>query len=228
MQAVIIAGGLGTRLRPITIEIPKPMVRINGRPFLEYQLKLLKRYGITDILLCVGYLAEHFSGYFKDGKKLGVNIQYSIEEEPLGTGGALKNAEKKIEKDFIALNGDTYLPIDYKKLIESYKAKKKKGVVVLYDNHEKIAENNISLGEDNLVTAYDKNSSIGMNYLDAGVGVFNKSILSLIPKKRKVSLEVEIFPKLIKRKELAGYATSQRFYDIGTPERLKKIEEILR
>lgn len=228
MQAVIIAGGLGTRLRPVTLQTPKPMVEVNGRPFIEHQILLLKRNGVKDFILCVGYLAERFVEHFGDGKKLGVNIDYSIEEEPLGTGGALKNAEDKIEDDFLSVNGDTYLPIDYRRLVGFYRKRKRKGVVVLYDNRKKIAENNISLGVDGLVSGYNKNSGAGMNYVDAGVCVFNKSVLSLIPAGRKVSLELEIFPRLIGQRELVGYVTGRRFYDMGTPDRLREIEEILK
>lgn len=228
MQAVVMAGGLGIRLRPVTLQVPKPMVCVNGRPFLEHQILLLKRNGVSVFLLCVGYLAEKFVEHFGDGKKLGVNIGYSVEKKPLGTGGALKNVEKKIDENFLLINGDTYLPINYRKLVEFYRDRERKGVVVLYDNRERIAENNISLGDNELISGYDKNSSTGMNYVDAGVCVFNKSVLSLIPRGRRVSLEMEIFPRLIEQKELVGYVTGQRFYDMGTPERLREIEKILR
>lgn len=228
MQSVIVAGGLGTRLRPITYEVPKSMVRVNGKPFLEHQIQRLESGGIKTLLLCIGYLGEQIREYFGDGSRFGVNIKYSVEEKPLGTGGALKNAEKELEKEFILLNGDTVTQVDYKKLMEIHKSSGKTGLVLLYDNSERIAANNISLGKDGLVTAYSKKSSIGMTHVDAGVYVFNKKVLSLIPKNRKVSLEAEIFPKLIKQKELLGCKTKQRFYDMGTPERLKKMEEILR
>jgi mannose-1-phosphate guanylyltransferase len=228
MQAVVMAGGLGTRLRPVTLKIPKPMVLVNGRPFIEHQILLLKKNGIRDFLLCVGYLADRFVEHFGDGKKLGVNVRYSVECEPLGTGGALKNAEKMLEEDFLYVNGDTYLPIDYKKLVEFYMEKKKKGVIVLYDNRVKIAENNISLGGDGLVAGYSKKSAAGMDYVDAGVCLFNRSVLSLIPEGNAVSLEMETFPRLIEQKQLAGFVTSQWFYDMGTPERLREIEGVLR
>lgn len=228
MQAVIMGGGLGTRLRPLTFEIPKSMVPVNGKPFLEHQVNHLKESGIKKFLFCIGYLGEQIEEYFGDGERFGVSIQYSVEDKPLGTGGALKNAEDKLEEDFVLVNGDTYNPIDIKEVVEFYNTKEKKGLVVLYDNHEKIVENNISLGEDGLITAYDKESSAGMTHVDAGVYVFNKSVLSLIPKDKKVSLETEIFQQLIRQKELVGYATGHRFYDIGTLKRFKKIEEVLR
>jgi len=226
MQVVILAGGLGTRLRPLTFEIAKSMAPVNGRPFLEHQIKYLKQQGMKKILLCVGYLSEQVVEYFNDGKKFGVEIQYSVEREPLGTGGALKNAEGKIGEEFILVNGDTYLPLDYKRLLDFWK-QKKKNVIVAYNNAEKIVGNNMFV-KGGKVLAYSKNSSIGMNSVDAGVYVFNRDVLSFIPKNKKVSLETEIFSKLIEQKQLAGYVTSQRFYDMGTPERLKKMEEILK
>lgn len=228
MQAVVMAGGLGTRLLPVTLKIPKPMVLVNGKPFVEHQILLLKKNGVRDFVLCVGYLAEKFVEYFGDGGRLGVKIRYSVESEPLGTGGALKNAENMLEDFFLYVNGDTYLPLDYRKLVGFYLEKKKKGVIVLYDNRVKIAENNISLGGDGLVVGYSKKSAAGMDYVDAGVCVFNKSILSLIPENRVVSLEMETFQKLIAQKELAGFVSGQRFYDMGTPERLREIEGVLR
>jgi len=228
MQAVFMAGGLGTRLRPITLDTPKPMIRVNGRPFLEHQISFLKKQGIKEFLLCVGYLHEKVVEHFGDGRGLGVGIQYSVEDKPLGTGGALKNAENKIEQVFMVLNADTYLPIDYPKLVGFYRKKKKKAVMVLYDNHEKLMVNNARLGGDGLVQAYNKESSEGMTHVDAGTYLFNKRVLSLIPAGREVSLETEVLPKLIEGKELAGYVTGQRFYDMGTPERLRETEEVLR
>jgi len=113
MQVVILAGGKGTRLRPITYQVPKPMVPIHGKPFLQYQLELIKSLGINEVLLLVGYLGKQIEEYFGGGPKFGLNIEYSYENNPLGTGGALKNAEEKLAEKFLLLNGDTFLPMDY-------------------------------------------------------------------------------------------------------------------
>ena len=113
MQTIILAGGLGTRLRPLTNTIPKPMIHINGKPYLEYQIEYLKRFNLIDILILVGYLGESIESYFGDGKHFGVNITYSYEKEPLGTAGGIKNAEENItENEFLLLYGDSFLPIN--------------------------------------------------------------------------------------------------------------------
>src|SRR4029077_9597920 len=116
MQVLILAGGLGTRMRPITETIPKPMITVAGKPFLQHQLELLRGAGIAKVLLLVAYLGEQIREYFGDGAKFGCKISYSFEPAPLGTGGALKNAEAQLQDDFVLVNGDTYLGIDYRAL----------------------------------------------------------------------------------------------------------------
>ncbi|MCJ7509172.1 MAG: sugar phosphate nucleotidyltransferase, partial [candidate division Zixibacteria bacterium] len=116
MQALILCGGLGKRLRPLTRKIPKSMLPVAGKPFLEYLIKLLKQNGIKEIILCTGYLHNKLKDYFGDGEKFGVNIQYSREHFPLGTGGAIKNAEKLIKSRFFVLNGDSYINLNLKSL----------------------------------------------------------------------------------------------------------------
>src|SRR5208282_6436393 len=118
-QAVILAGGLGTRMRPITETIPKPMIAVAGEPFLHHQLSLLRSFGIRRVLLLVAYLGDQIENYFGDGTSLGLQLGYSYESAPLGTGGALKNAEALLDDEFVVLNGDTYLAIDYAALIRS-------------------------------------------------------------------------------------------------------------
>ena len=120
-QAVLLVGGLGTRLRPITESVPKPMVEVEGKPFLEYKIESLKKYGIKKFILCVGYLGHLVEEYFGDGKRFGVDIAYSYErDELLGTAGAVKNAENLVSGDFIVSNGDTFLDIDFQCLIVVY------------------------------------------------------------------------------------------------------------
>lgn len=226
--AVILAGGRGERLRPLTDSIPKPMIRIKGKPFLQYQLELLSKYNIADIILCVGFLHDTIIDYFGDGSGQNVSIRYSIEDIFLGTGGALKYAQEHLPQDFLLLYGDSYLPIDYTRLLESWYASGAQGLVVCYDNALGIDRNNVRLDPDGLIRSYNKRAPAeGANYLEAGASVLKKDILELIPSGKPVSLEEEIFPLLIKAGLLHGYPTPQRYYDIGTPERLKQIEGAL-
>lgn len=228
MQVVFLAGGEGTRLRPITYETPKPLVLINGKPFLQHKLEFVKSFGYTDILLLVGYLNNKIEKYFGNGRKFGLNIEYSNEKELLGTGGALKNAANKLHDEFLLLNGDTFLPIDYSELILYFHKNNKIGTVTVYSDPDNMLPNNISLDKFNMILDYNKNSPIGMNYVDAGASVYKKEVLDYIPGLQKCSLEKEVFPQLIKRNQLIAFPTKQKFYDMGTFEGLKKIEGILK
>ncbi len=227
MQAVILAGGIGTRFRPLTLKTPKSMIHVMGRPYLEYQIEYLKRYNITNILLCIGYLGENIQSHFGDGQLWGVRIKYSFEDSPLGTGGALKKASNHLEDSFILIYGDSYLPINYSSIEKHFLEIDKMLLMVLYDNVEDTSvPNNVSLNEQGIVTHYEKDSRNSMlQYVDAGVLALKKDILDLLPSGREASLEKEIFPGLIARQECAGFVTRERFYDIGTPERLKAFED---
>jgi len=179
MQVVILAGGLGTRLRPLTYKIPKAMVPIKGKPFLEHQLKILKNNGLNDILICIGYLGEEVKKYFGNGEKWGLNIEYSFEREPLDTGGAIKNAEDRLENEFLALYGDTFLDINYKDLISYSRKKAKLGTIVVFKNKPKIFKNNIEINDKKEVIerVYQEVESISIDY---GVSEKSKNIL-LVP-----------------------------------------------
>lgn len=227
MQAVILVGGLGTRLRPLTYKIPKVMVAVKGKPFLEYQLELLKKNKIKNVLLCAGYLAEDIKKYFSRGEKMGLKIIYSIEKKSLGTGGALKNAENLLESQFLLLNGDTFLDIDYVDLFSYFGKSKRTGALAVFKNKPKIIKNNILADSNNEIANYNKKKEGLANFVDAGVQAFDKKIIDLIPPGKAVSLEEEIWPVLIEKKELIVYPVSQRFYDIGTFKRLKIFESII-
>jgi D-glycero-alpha-D-manno-heptose 1-phosphate guanylyltransferase len=228
MQAVIMAGGYGTRLDSLTRDLPKPMVPVKGKPFLEHLLNLLKSWEITKILLCTGYLSQKIEDYFGDGSGFGLDITYSVEDRLTGTGGALKLAESHLAPEFLLVNGDTYLSIDYDNFIARFKQGNKMGIVAAYDNRLKKFKANIALNQDKNVAAYSKNQVIpSMRYTDAGVQIFRKDVLKLIPRDTVISLENDIFPRLINRGELGAYVTSERFYDIGTPDELKTFEEAL-
>ena len=240
MQAVILAGGAGTRLYPLTLDTPKAMIDIQGKPFLLHIVEELEKYGIKDLVFCIGYLADQFKDFFGNGARFGVKISYSIEKEFMGTAGALKMAQRYLKNNFFVINGDTYLPINYSGAYEAFKASGKAGLMVLYDNNIKIAKPNIAINENGMVTAYVKREKLKIGnkevtlkkpstkvcrFIDAGVQIFEKRILKDIPRGRFAALETEVFPRLIKQKELAAHVVSQRYYDIGTPQRLKLIRE---
>ena len=224
MQAVILAGGRGIRLGGMTNRLPKPMIDVNGRPFLEHLIMNLKENGIKDIVICAGYLHQKMVDYFKDGSILGVKITFSIEKKILGTGGALKNAKRFLNRNFFLINGDTYLPIDYKSAWMRFRRLHKKGLIVLC--RDKDRNGNASV-QENLVTRYDKKSK-GMDFTDAGLQIFSRDVLKMIPKNCTFSLENKIFQKLSRQGQMVAYITDKRFYDMGTLEGLRIIRGILK
>ena len=230
MQAVILAGGLGTRLGPLTKETPKVMLSINGKPFLLYLLQLLKGQEIKDIILSIGYLGQQVRDSFGNGKSLGVSLRYSEEKEKLlGTGGALKQAQSLLDDYFLVINGDTYLPVDYRDVERTFLKHNKKAIMVVYDNQEDTGvKNNVALDNDLMVIEYDKESSNpNLKYVEAGVLVLRRETLNLIKGKDPVSLEKGLYPTLIGQREMAAYTSQQRFYDIGTHKQQKVFEEFL-
>jgi NDP-sugar pyrophosphorylase family protein len=231
-QAVILAGGLGTRMRPITETIPKPMIAVAGKPFLQWQLELLRNAGIDRALLLVAYLGEQIEQYFGDGKKFGGHIGYSYETSPLGTGGALKNAEGMLQDWFVLVNGDTYLAIDYEKLVRDFLEANCAAMIVAYEKPALTAGDtpasglpgNLGLGPDGMVTAYRKREPAGLNHIDAGVIVLKKETLLGLPVGQKCSLEEEIYPQLIARREMHAWVTLEAFYDMGSLAGLAALE----
>jgi NDP-sugar pyrophosphorylase family protein len=225
-QALILAGGLGTRLRPVTQKIPKTLMPVGERFFLHYLLTMLAANGVRDVLLLVGHLGEQVVEAVGDGARYGCRIAYSVEPELLGTGGAIKHAAAQVHDEFFVLNGDTYLPLDYRALERRWDQRRDAldGLLVVYDNRERVAPGNVRLDDGELVAEYRKHADAKGGYVDAGVQVFKKMILDLIPDGRVVSLEQEVFPKLIAERRLGAYPTSTRYYDIGTPERLAGFE----
>ena len=230
-QAVILAGGLGTRLRAVTENrIPKPMVPVNGRPFLHHLLLYLKDNNITDVLLLVGHLHHVIVEYFGSGDWLGMNIEYSIEKEPMGTGGAVRLAIPKIKGDFILMYGDDYTPYPIEEMYDAFIRSGKMGMITVYSGDNTDVPRNVRTERDGdiiLVKEYCKKEvHDGMNGVEAGMSFFHWDVLSMLDRE-KFSFEEYIFPRLIQDNELAAFLTEKRFYDMGTPERLKIIGEML-
>lgn len=231
-QVVILAGGLGTRLRPVTTQIPKPMVPVAGVPYLEHQLRLLAEQGFADVVLLTGYLGEQIEECFGDGSRLGLQLRYSREPTPLGTGGALREARSLLASEFLVIYGDSYLPIEYSAAVDRLRDTHASGVLVLYHDPsgETDVPGNVAIDGNDYVVRYDKSGTKDpeLRYIEAGVLALRRSVLDLMPATGVVSLEQEIFPQLIAQRGLVGLPTTQRFYDIGTPDRLRAIEALLR
>jgi NDP-sugar pyrophosphorylase family protein len=223
MQAVILAGGLGKRMRPLTESVPKPMIEVRGKPFLQHQFELLGSFGIRRVVLLVAYLGEQIEKHFGDGSELGLHLSYSYEPEPLGTGGALKNAAALLDGEFLLLNGDTYLAINYAGLGDAFRASRAMAMIVAYENSDARVASNLALSADASVVAYRKHDPRGLTHVDAGVIALRRAVLDEIPAGSKCSLEEEIFPKLIKRGQMKAWVTNEPFYDMGSPAGLEAL-----
>lgn len=228
IQVAILAGGLGVRLRPLTLTVPKPMTPVRGRPFLEHQLDLIRRQGVERVLLLVGYLYDVIERHFEDGRRFGLRIQYSREASPMGTAGALRQAGDLLEDRWLLLNGDTYLDADYAAMAGRFDRATCEVLMAVYGNEDRIAANNVRLGPGGRVECYDKRQADKATHVDAGAYVFRKQALQHIPPGRPASLEGDLFPDLARDGGLAGYPVTRRYYDIGTFERLSAAEQALR
>jgi mannose-1-phosphate guanylyltransferase len=221
VQAVILVGGEGTRLRPLTSTVPKPVVPLVDRPFLVYMLEWLKRHGIEDIVLAMGYLPTAVRNVLGDGSAYGVRLRYVEEPDPRGTAGALKFAESLLEERFLMLNGDVLADIDLTAQIAQHEATGATGTLALVPVDDPSAYGLVRLDEDNQVREFvEKPSSdqIDTNLISAGAYVLERSILDLVPPDKNVSIEREIWPQLVGN-GLYGFPADAYWLDIGTPER---------
>jgi NDP-sugar pyrophosphorylase family protein len=227
MQMVILAGGLGTRMRPLTDEVPKALIPVNGRPFLHHQIELLREHGIHDIVLCVGHLADQIRSHFGDGGWLGVRIRYSEEHGALlGTAGAVKNAEPLLEDDFFLLYGDSYLLLDYGEAMRYFRRRSALGLMVVYHNADRYERSNVVVRDEH-VAVYDKEGRTpGMEYINFGLSVLRKEALRLVPAGRPFSQE-ELYHLLIERGDLLAWEAKNRFYEIGSRQGLAEFRALV-
>jgi N-acetyl-alpha-D-muramate 1-phosphate uridylyltransferase len=219
MQAVILAGGLGTRLRPMTETVPKAMVPISGRPFLEYQLELLREGGIQDFVICIGHLGDQIQHHFGDGQDLGVKISYSRDgPRLLGPAGALKRAERLLDGTFFVTYGDAYLRAPYRSVMGRLRASKNLAVMTTYRNDNRHGTSDLLVSRG-YVVGYDKKGGKRLRWINFGVTALRKDALALIPPGSYFG-EEEFYGALIAKKELLAYPVTKRFYEIGGPNSL--------
>jgi len=224
LQAVIIAGGQGTRLGALTREIPKPLVPVRGRPFLDHQLELLASQGIDRVVLCIGHLGEQIRDFVGDGSRWGLEAAYS-EDGPvlLGTGGSLKKAAPLLEERFFMIWGDSYLLLNYGQVWQSFLASGSPGLMVVWRNQGRKEPSNVRLSGGK-VASYDKWSP-GPEYdcIDYGLSAFERSVLERIPTGEPYAIE-QVFVDLAAAGELAAYVVDHPYYEIGSPAGLAELE----
>lgn len=239
MPALILAGGLGTRLRPLVQDKPKPMAGVNGKPFLEHQLAFLRRFGLSHFVLCVGYRRRQIQEYFGDGSPWDVRIDYAVEEEPLGTAGALKNAQAFVDGPFLVLNGDSFFDADLSHLLRFHEetrqtARAYMGTIALTRVPDAEAYGTVHMEPDNnrIVKFAEKASSTAhlalSHYINAGIYVLEPEVLQRIPAREKVSIERDVFPQLLDGGHLYGCYLQGFFVDIGTPEGYRAFQDYLK
>ena len=222
MQAIVLVGGEGTRLRPLTYGTPKPMVPIVGVPFLARTMQRLKDAGITDVILPAGYLPDAIKKYFGDGSALGMKITFVIEETPLGTAGALKNVEQYVHGPFFVLNGDVLTGLDLEAMMEAHERNGGIGTLHLIRVEDPSAFGAVVHDDSGLISAFVEKppkETAPTNDVNAGTYLFEREILDLIPPGRNVSIERETFPHVIETgKGLYAVTTDDYWIDLGRPE----------
>jgi D-glycero-alpha-D-manno-heptose 1-phosphate guanylyltransferase len=239
MQALILAGGLGERLRSVISDRPKPMARVGGKPFLEHQLDFLKHHGVKHLVLCVGYRHQQIQEYFSSGDRWGVHIDYSVEAELLGTAGAIKHADDYIHGGFFTLNGDTFFDIDLGDFTEFHELNKSMreryiASIALARVREAGRYGSVCLDDNNRVLRFTEKEESraddrgGPIWVNAGIYIFEPEIIDHIPSDGKVSVERDIFPSLLEAGfVLGGYRAEGTFIDIGTPEGYYKFQDCI-
>ena len=224
-QTVILAGGLGTRLRPLTDDRPKSMVEVRGKPFLQLQIELLRSQGLTRFVLCAGHQADQIVSHFGAGASLGVEIEYSHDGAgPLGTGGALVNAVPVLDSWFLVLDGDSYLPIDFHGPINDFRERQLLALMTVYRNENQYGRSNVAI-EKGQVTVYDRRQG-DFVYMHAGLTIFQRQALEVFPRDRFMRMD-EIYQSLVAGRNLASFILQQRFYEIGSRTGLSELEGYL-
>lgn len=227
-QAVILAGGLGSRLRPITDTVPKPMIPMNGKPFLFYLIDMLIENGITKIVLLLGYLPNVFTEYLKSNPRNGIEITYMIGDVNWETGTRIKKAQHLLDEHFILLYADNYLKIDLKKYLHCYQDSKADFLMTVYHNQDYYSKSNVRFSPDGRVEGYDRTrSDPNCNGIDVGFFLLSKNIVEEMPHD-DFHLTHEFLPETISKKKVHCLVTDQVYYSIGNLERLPVTESYLK
>ncbi len=225
---VLLAGGLATRLRPITATIPKSMVEVAGEPFVAHQLRLAVEEGITDVVMCVGYLGEQLEAFVGDGSRFGCRVRYSHDGPELqGTGGALAQALPLLGEEFIVMYGDSYLDIRLAPIYATFRACGKPALMTVYRNEGLWDSSNVEFVDGN-IRRYDKVNRIPeMHHIDYGLGILKSALIRDWPVKGRFDL-ADLYRTLVDQYLLAGYEVNNRFYEIGSPAGLAETSAYLR
>ncbi len=233
MKAIILAGGLGTRLRPLTYNRPKPMVSVANKPFVIHQIELLKKYGITEIVLNLHYLSETMELMLGDGKEFGVKLYYSIEDTPLGTAGAVKNAQEYFDGEtMIVFNGDVLTDINISEIIDYHRSVNACATLTLTEVADPspyglvVLEDGFTKGKVNKFIEKPKWTKFMSNYINAGIYVLEPKIFDNVPFGKNFSFERQLFPGLLESGEnMHGFLSDSYWIDIGSPQKYMQVHK---
>jgi len=220
VKAVIIAGGLGTRLRPLTNNTPKPMLPIGEKPILEHLVNWTKKGGIKSVILCVSYLKESIEDYFGDGEKFGVKIEYAISKKQLATAGQLKTAEKFIDDDFVCMYGDSIFNFSLRSMIKQHSIKKSFVTMSLNEHKTTLPYGVIETSKNGKVVNWNEKPEIKAN-VNMGCYIMNPQVFNLIPKNKPYGMD-DVIKKAMKKKVVNSFITKKGFTDIGNTESYKQ------
>lgn len=227
-QAVILAGGLGTRLRPLTLTRPKPMIEFHGHPFLEYLIRMLAEQGVTRVVLLLGYLPNVIRDHFGNGDAFGVRIDYVVGDVAFDTGRRLKQAEPLLDPAFLLLYCDNYWPMPYRPMWRRFLESDRLAQVTVYRNRDGYTRDNLAVDADGAVTVYDKTRTAdGLCGVDIGFILMRREVLELLPADGNPSFEATVYPKLVAERQLGAFETDHRYYSVGDHKRLPVTEAFL-
>ncbi|MEN6351729.1 MAG: nucleotidyltransferase family protein [Syntrophomonas sp.] len=219
MKAVILAGGLGTRLYPVLQDLPKPMAPVGSRYFLEIILQNIKRNSFTDFVICVGHMADKIINYFGNGSSRGVNITYSIEEEPAGTGGAIGLLRNHIHDTFCVLNGDTYQELDLQRCVSRHKSSGALATMSVAKIEDSSRYGQVITDRDGYITGFcEKGTGVPQNLINTGLYILEPVVFDYIPEYKTVSFERDVLTAMLKENQkIFTYNEVHNFFDIGIP-----------
>jgi NDP-sugar pyrophosphorylase family protein len=224
----LLAGGLATRLRPLTQARPKALIEVAGRPFIEHQLALLDRHGVRRVVLCLGHLGEQIEQHLGDGSAWGMELAYSRDGGcPLGTGGALRRALPLLGEAFWVLYGDSYLDFDYRAVLAHFAASGALGLMTVIRNEDRWDRSNVVFRGGRLVCYSKRAPSPQMHHIDYGASLLRRQAVLLLPGQGACDL-AELYSNLVAAGEMVGYELTQRFYEIGSHQGLAQTEAHLR
>lgn len=227
VSAAILAGGLATRLRPVTETVPKSLIDVNGEPFIAHQLRLLRENQIERVVLCVGHLGEEIQKIIGGGARFGLEVEYSFDGPMLmGTAGALKSALHLLPDDFLVLYGDSYLDFDYQAAWQSFRASKKLSLMTVFANEGRWENSNVEYDGVSIISYDKQNATRLMRHVDYGLGIFKKRAFGCVPTGQPHDL-AELYQDMLKQNQLAAFEVSNRFYEIGSVSGLQETRQYL-